>query len=69
MLVGAETNTRDPVGVVLVVYRVLAVSERVPELDRFVARRRDDLAVIGGEGNRQNIFRVADKSLGGRTGG
>ena len=48
---------------------VLAVTEGVPELDGAVARAGDDLAVVGGEGDRQNVVGVADEAAGGGTSG
>jgi hypothetical protein len=48
---------------------VLAVTEGVPELDGSVARSGDDLAVVGGEGDGQNVVGVADEAAGGGTGG
>lgn len=48
---------------------VLAVTEGVPELDRPVARARDDLSVVGGEGDGEDVVGVADESTGGLTGG
>ena len=46
---------------------VLALSEGVPELDRLVARARDDLPVVGAEADRQDIGLVADEATGGET--
>lgn len=67
--VGAEAHARHPLGVALVGDGELAVSEGVPQLDRAVARTGDDLTVVGGEGNRQDIVGVADKGAGGLAGG
>ena len=47
---------------------VLAVSKGVPQLDRAVTRGRDDLAVVGGEGDREDIVGVANEGAGGFTG-
>ena len=47
---------------------VLALSEGVPELDRLVARARDDLPVVGAEADRQDIGLVADEATGGEAG-
>jgi len=63
--VGGETNTADPFGVTLVFDGVLALTEGVPETDGLVARSRDDLSVVSGEGNAQNVLAVSDESLGG----
>lgn len=46
----------------------LAVSECVPQLDSSVARPRNDLTVIGGEGNGKNIVGVAYKATSSDTG-
>ncbi len=42
----------------------LAVTKSVPELDCSVAGSRDDLAVVGREGDGENIVSVADKTSG-----
>ena len=67
--VGREAHARDPLGVALVGDGVLAVTEGVPELDGSVARSGDDLAVVGGEGDGENVVGVADEAAGGDTGG
>jgi hypothetical protein len=66
--VGGEADARDPVGVALVGDGVLAVTEGVPQLDGAVAGSGDDLAVVGREGDGQNIVGVADKAAGGLAG-
>lgn len=43
---------------------VLAVAERVPQLDAAVARAGHNLTVVCGEGNREDIVVVADKAAG-----
>ena len=48
---------------------VLAVSESVPELDRSVAGTGNDLAVVGGERDGENVVGVADEAAGGDTSG
>jgi hypothetical protein len=67
--VGREAHARDPLGVALVGDGVLAVTERVPELDGAVARSGDDLAVVGGEGDGEDVVGVADEAAGGGTSG
>jgi hypothetical protein len=47
----------------------LAVTEGVPQLDGSVAGAGNDLSVVGGEGDGENIVGVSDKSAGGGTGG
>lgn len=66
--VGAEADAGDPVGVALVGDGVLAVTEGVPELDGTVAGTGDDLAVVGREGNRENVVGVTDEAAGGLAG-
>ena len=63
--VGTEANARHPLGVALVGDGVLAITQSVPQLDCPVAGARDDLAVVGREGDRQDVVGVADKSTGG----
>jgi hypothetical protein len=67
--VGREAHARHPLGVALVGDGVLAVAERVPELDGPVARAGDDLAVVGGEGDGEDVVGVADEAARGDTGG
>ena len=45
----------------------LAISQSVPQLDGAVAGSGDNLSVIGGEGNRENIVGVSNKSASGGT--
>lgn len=47
----------------------LAVAEGVPELDCSVPRAGNDLAVVGREGDGENIVGVADKGAGGVASG
>ena len=67
--VGREADARDPLGVALVGDGVLAVTEGVPELDRPVTGSGDDLAVVGGEGDGEDIAGVANKAAGGGASG
>lgn len=67
--VGAEADARHPLGVALLGDGVLAVTEGVPELDGSVARARDNLAVVGGEGDGEDVVGVADEATGGGAGG
>lgn len=48
---------------------VLAVTEGVPELDAAVAGTGDDLAVVGREGDGENVTGVADEGAGGLASG
>lgn len=63
--VGTEANARHPLGVALVGDGVLAVTQSVPQLDCSVAGARDDLTVVGREGDGQDVVGVADESAGG----
>ena len=47
----------------------LAVTESVPELDGTIAGSGDNLSVVGGEGDGENIVGVSNKASGGGTGG
>lgn len=47
----------------------LAVTKGVPELDRAISRAGNDLPVVGGEGDGENIVGVADEATGGGAGG
>lgn len=67
--VGGEPDAGDPLGVALVGDGVLAVTKGVPELDGPVARAGDDLTVVGGEGDGEDVIGVADEAAGGHTGG
>lgn len=46
----------------------LAVTEGVPELDGAISGSRDDLSVVGREGNGEDVVGVSDESAGGGTG-
>ena len=45
----------------------LALSKGVPELDGSVSGSGDDLSVVGGEGDGENVTGVADELSGGQT--
>jgi hypothetical protein len=47
----AESHTRHPLSMAFIRNRKFAIPEGIPELDRSIARTRDDLAVIRGEGD------------------
>lgn len=60
---GREADGRDPVRVrALVLERVLALTNGVPDADRAVTAGRDDLTVVRRERNRENVVVVADKA-------
>jgi hypothetical protein len=63
----AESNTGNPFRVTLLGDGELAVSEGVPELDGSVSGARNDLSIIGGEGNGENVIGVANESSSGGT--
>lgn len=67
--VRGEANAGDPLGVALVGDGVLAVTEGVPQLDGAVTGARDDLTVVGGEADGQDVVVVADEAAGGLAGG
>lgn len=52
----------------LLLDRELAVSKSVPELDGSITGSGDDLSVVGGEGDGEDVTGVSDKSLGGVSG-
>merc|ERR1719325_237470 len=56
--VGGEAHAADPVAVALVLDGVLALGERVPQLDALVAARGHDLPVVHGEGHGQHVLGV-----------
>ena len=43
----------------------LAVAQGVPDLDGLVSRGGDDLTVVGGEGDGEDVVGVADKATDG----
>jgi len=67
--VWAESYARDPIGVSLLGDSELAITKSVPELDGSVAGSGNDLSVVGGEGDGENIVGVSNESSGGGTGG
>ena len=67
--VGAEANAGNPLGVALVGDGVLAVTEGVPQLDGAVTGSGDDLAVVGGERDGEDVAVVADEAAGGGAAG
>lgn len=67
--VGAEAHAGNPLGVALVGDGELAVAEGVPQLDGAVTGTGDDLAVVGGERDGENIVGVADEGAGGVAAG
>ena len=54
----AEPDTANPVRVALVLDGVLALSQRVPQLDGLVSAGGHDLPVVHGEGHGQDVLGV-----------
>jgi hypothetical protein len=67
-LVGGEAHAGDPLGVAILDDGELALTEGVPELDGAVARARDDLTVVGGEGDGEDVLGVTDEAAGALAG-
>lgn len=64
--VGGECHSGDPLSMGITVRDgVLALTESVPQLDGAVTGSRDDLTVVRGEGNGENVLAVTDESAGG----
>ena len=60
---GREPHARHPLRVpVGLADRVLALADRVPQLDRAVARPRHDLPVVDREGDREDVLGVAEEA-------
>jgi len=59
--VGGEANAADPITVSLV-DRVFTLSQGVPQLDALVTRSGDNLAVVRGEGDGEDILGVANEA-------
>jgi len=64
-----ESDAGNPLGVALLGDGELAVTKGVPELDGAVTGTRDDLTVVGREGDRENVVGVSDETTGGGSGG
>ncbi|GMQ04680.1 hypothetical protein CsSME_00050020 [Camellia sinensis var. sinensis] len=61
-IIRAKSNTTDPIGMsITILNRVLTLTQSVPQLDRAVSGSRDDLAIIEGESDGEDIFGVADE--------
>ena len=70
-LAGAETNAGNPlrVSTSLISRRdsVLALSKGIPKLDGLVTRSRNDLTIVYGKGNREDILGVSAEATGSLT--
>jgi len=63
--VGGKSHARYPLSVSILVDGILALTQSVPQLDGLVSSSRDNLSVISGESNAQNILGVSNESSGG----
>jgi hypothetical protein len=65
-----ETNARDPFGVAVFALSdsVLALAQSVPQLDSLVAGSRNNLTIVNGKGNRENILLVTNETTSGLSG-
>lgn len=67
-----ETNAGNPLGMSLTIRTsingVLALSKSVPKLDGLITRSRNDLTVVYGEGNGEDILGVSNETTGGLSG-
>lgn len=57
-----ESHAGHPFGVAVLNNGELAFAQGVPQLDSSVARARDDLSVVGREGDREHILGVANEA-------
>lgn len=62
--VRTEPHARNPLSMALVGNCKLAIAQCIPQLDRAIAGAGDDLTVIGGEGDGEDIVRVTDETAG-----
>ena len=63
-----ESNAGNPLRVAfLFLNRVFALAQSVPQFNRFISGARDDLPVVHGERDGQDIFAVTDESSRGRA--
>ena len=69
LVVGGEPHAGHPVTVTLLLDGVLALGKGVPELDGLVPGSRDNLAVVGGEGDAHDILGVVLEAASGLAGG
>jgi hypothetical protein len=66
--VGGEANAGNPLGVTILLDVELALTKGVPQLDGLVTGSRDNLTVVRGERDGQNIVGVTDETAGGGAG-
>lgn len=60
-VVGRETNAAHPVGVTFLLDRVFTFCQCIPQLDSLVPGSRNDLTVVHGEGDAQNVLKYKTK--------
>jgi hypothetical protein len=66
---GRETHARNPLGVTLVGGEgQLELTQGVPQVDLLVTGTRDDVTVVGGESDGEDVTGVADEAAGGGAG-
>lgn len=65
--VGRELDAAGPEGVVVFLDDEFALAKRVPQADGAVTRARDDLTIVGAEGNAQDVLLVANEASGGSS--
>ena len=63
-----QKKSNSPLSVAIILDVVFALAKGVPELDRPVAGARDNLPVVGGEADGEDIRGVTDEAAGGRAG-
>ena len=66
--IGTEPDTRHPLRVALISDGKLAIAEGVPQFDGAVTRPRDDLTIVGGERNGQDVICMSDEATSRSTG-
>lgn len=59
---GRKADAGDPFGVSVLLDSVFADTESVPQLDGTIARPGNDLSVVGGESDAEDIFGVSNES-------
>lgn len=55
-VVGRETHAADPVCVSIILYGIFALGQCIPQLNSLVPRAGDDLTVVHGESDAQDIL-------------
>jgi len=68
VIAGREFDAARPEGVISLGDGELALSEGVPQADGSISRSRNDLSVVGGEGDAEDLFGVTLETAGGGSG-